>query len=103
LEKKNYYLSYGSKFGGNFLVYEGDPETNHALAIIHIIEWKENLFFYDLIAFNRVATSTKKKLCQQQIFPDFRVETVILTILYRFLNPRIPGLFTSIYVGECYG
>lgn len=80
-ENHQYYITPGSKFGGHFMIYEGfrsieiakflfcfclyfldDPERVHALAIVHVLPWKQPLSLLDLVTYTRLANTTKKKL-----------------------------------------
>jgi len=64
LWNNNYYLSEGSKFGGDFLAYCGDPVKYHAKYIVICVENKESISnenrVQDLIARCRLGTSVKK-------------------------------------------
>ncbi|KAF5304640.1 hypothetical protein FQR65_LT07922 [Abscondita terminalis] len=62
LWEKNYYITCGKKFGGDFLVYMGDPIAFHAVYIIRCVEDPQKLLHTsDLVAFGRLGTAVKKK------------------------------------------
>lgn len=62
LWEKGYYVTCGKKFGGDFLVYAGDPIAFHAIHIIRCIEDPlKPLHTSELVAFGRLGTSVKKK------------------------------------------
>ncbi|KAF5299676.1 hypothetical protein FQA39_LY11471 [Lamprigera yunnana] len=62
LWEKGYYITCGRKFGGDFLVYAGDPTAFHAVYIVRCVEDpSQELHASELIAFGRLGTSVKKK------------------------------------------
>uniref|UniRef100_A0A1B6CWN3 tRNA-splicing endonuclease subunit Sen34 n=1 Tax=Clastoptera arizonana TaxID=38151 RepID=A0A1B6CWN3_9HEMI len=60
LWEKGYYVSSGSKFGGDFLVYPGDPIKFHAQFIVTCLEAETNFPAKDLIVYGRLGTTTRK-------------------------------------------
>lgn len=58
---KGYYITPGSKFGGDFLSYLGDPILYHAAYIVHCV--RDGRLFYptEIAAFSRLGTSVKKR------------------------------------------
>ena len=62
LWRQGLYLTSGIKFGGNFLVYGGDPRLHHAHAIVRCVGESQVRpgGEFDLVAATRVAASTKK-------------------------------------------
>lgn len=54
------YLTSGIKFGGDFLVYKGDPHLYHAHAIVRCVETLLQSEGCDLVSATRVAAATKK-------------------------------------------
>ncbi|XP_017771721.1 PREDICTED: tRNA-splicing endonuclease subunit Sen34, partial [Nicrophorus vespilloides] len=62
LWQKGYCVTSGQKFGGDYLVYEGDPLMYHAVFIVKCLDDPEtNLHTSELIAFGRLSTSVKKR------------------------------------------
>ncbi|GJQ79005.1 hypothetical protein Trydic_g166 [Trypoxylus dichotomus] len=61
LWKKNYYITVGSKFGGDFLLYLGDPVIYHAVNIVRCISVDDNFHPSELVSFSRLGTSVKKR------------------------------------------
>ena len=55
-----FHLTCGSKFGGDYLVYPGDPAKYHSKFIIACIDFTEKLTLKQLITYARMATSVKK-------------------------------------------
>jgi tRNA-splicing endonuclease subunit Sen34 len=58
-----FYLTNGAKFGGDFLVYQGDPSKFHSQFILVCLEREEDylkLSLKQLITYARMATSVKK-------------------------------------------
>ncbi len=64
LREKGYIVKTALKFGAEFRVYEKGvkPGEDHAKWILYTVKESENLNWYDFIAKNRVAHSTKKNL-----------------------------------------
>ncbi|XP_057670064.1 tRNA-splicing endonuclease subunit Sen34 [Diorhabda carinulata] len=61
LWERGYYITQGHKFGGDFLVYNGEPICHHAVFIIKCVECEENISPLEVIAFGRLGTSVKKR------------------------------------------
>lgn len=62
LWNKGYFVTSGHKFGGDFLLYLGDPFIFHALYIVRCIEnLNEKIHPTEIVAFGRLASSVKKK------------------------------------------
>lgn len=60
--KKGHFITAGNKFGGDFLVYMGDPTTFHAAFVIRCIEdGSSKIHPSEIVAFGRLGTSVKKK------------------------------------------
>ncbi|XP_066145635.1 uncharacterized protein Tsen34 [Euwallacea fornicatus] len=57
---RGYYVTSGEKFGGNFLVYLGDPIIYHAIFIVKCIESERTFTPTELVAFGRLGVSVKK-------------------------------------------
>ena len=62
LYNQGYYLTDGTKFGGHFLVYPGDPGIYHSSFIVFCVAFKEKISATDYSALGRLATSVKKSL-----------------------------------------
>lgn len=60
LWEKNYYITAGVKFGGDFLVYEGDPLKYHALFIIVCLTHGQRFQGFDLVVYGRLGHQVKK-------------------------------------------
>lgn len=60
LWEKGYFLTSGSKFGGNYLAYPGDPARFHSFFIIVIIPWGKRITPYDIISIGRLGATVKK-------------------------------------------
>lgn len=60
LWEKGFYLTSGVKFGGDFLVYPGDPASYHSQYILVCMEDSPSLTLKQLITYARMATSVKK-------------------------------------------
>ncbi|XP_024086215.1 tRNA-splicing endonuclease subunit Sen34 [Cimex lectularius] len=57
---KGYYITMGTKFGGDFLIYPGEPLKFHAFFIILCALENQNLPLTKLVTHTRLATMTKK-------------------------------------------
>lgn len=61
---RGYYLTGGAKFGGDFLVYPGEPSRYHSQFILVCVDPEANMDQFDnfkqLITYARMATSVKK-------------------------------------------
>lgn len=70
LWEKGYYITLGGKFGGDYLVYPGDPIKFHAMFIVIILEKTKKLQMQDIVTYGRLGHSVRK--------------TVVLTFLNDF-------------------
>lgn len=62
LVKQGYYVANGSKFGGHFLVYPGDPVSYHSFYIALCVDSDKELSGYEFSAMGRLACTVKKTL-----------------------------------------
>lgn len=60
LWEKGYYITSGHKFGGDYLVYPGDPVKFHAQFIVLCRDSASEMFGSDLISCGRMGCSTRK-------------------------------------------
>ncbi|XP_075223089.1 tRNA splicing endonuclease subunit 34 [Lycorma delicatula] len=60
LWEKGYYITSGQKFGGDFLVYPGDPVKFHAQFIVVCLDMQTKLTASDIITYGRLGSSTRK-------------------------------------------
>ncbi|XP_015269919.1 PREDICTED: tRNA-splicing endonuclease subunit Sen34 [Gekko japonicus] len=60
LWERGYYITSGSKFGGDFLVYPGDPMRFHAHYIALCVPQDAPLSLCDIISVGRLGTNVKK-------------------------------------------
>ncbi|KAJ1337036.1 tRNA-intron endonuclease [Batrachochytrium salamandrivorans] len=58
--KQGWFISSGSKFGGDFLLYESDPSLCHAKYIVKVTDADAPLTGADIIRAGRLATFSKK-------------------------------------------
>nr|NP_001373676.1 tRNA-splicing endonuclease subunit Sen34 isoform 1 [Danio rerio] len=68
LRNKGYYLTSAGKFGGDFLVYPGDPLRFHAHYIALCVSLDEEMPVCDILAIARLGSNVKKTvlLCSPQ-------------------------------------
>ncbi|POM68869.1 tRNA-intron endonuclease [Phytophthora palmivora] len=62
LWERGYVVTFGSKFGADFLIYKDDPKRAHAVALIVVKGFEEEFARLDVVSFCRVAKMVKKKL-----------------------------------------
>ncbi|EFN82687.1 tRNA-splicing endonuclease subunit Sen34, partial [Harpegnathos saltator] len=62
LHERGYYISSGDKFGGDFLVYPGDPIMFHSQFIVQCQCEKEEISVIELIAKCRISCHVRKTL-----------------------------------------
>ncbi|XP_033727820.1 tRNA-splicing endonuclease subunit Sen34-like isoform X2 [Pecten maximus] len=60
LWEKGYFLTSGAKFGGDFLVYPGDPGKFHSHYVAICLEHQKSLTPLDLVAMGRLGSNVKK-------------------------------------------
>ncbi|XP_028395958.1 tRNA-splicing endonuclease subunit Sen34-like [Dendronephthya gigantea] len=60
LWEKGYFITNGNKFGGDYLVYPGDPLRFHSHFIVKVLPWGERFTGLDLICVGRLGSTVKK-------------------------------------------
>ncbi|CAG8554596.1 4473_t:CDS:2 [Ambispora gerdemannii] len=60
LWERGYFITNGIKFGGDFLLYSGDPLRYHSQIIATIVDINRPVSALDIITFGRMGTITKK-------------------------------------------
>ncbi|CAH0482700.1 unnamed protein product [Peronospora belbahrii] len=60
LWERGYIVTFGSKFGADFLIYKDNPKHTHAVALITVKEYEEEFERVDIVSFCRVAKMIKK-------------------------------------------
>ncbi len=60
LWQRGYYLTSGLKYGGDFLVYSGDPALTHSSYVAIVLPWKQPCS--TLVSLARVAAKVKKNI-----------------------------------------
>jgi len=60
LHERGYWLTSAVKFGGDYLVYPGDPHRYHAHFVAIIVEPTQRLSALDIVSFGRLGTVVKK-------------------------------------------
>jgi len=58
---KGYYITEGSKFGADYLVYSGDPSCFHAQFLVLVKQYTEFFIVDEMVTLTRLANSVKKK------------------------------------------
>ncbi|CAI5737561.1 unnamed protein product [Peronospora farinosa] len=61
LWERGYVVTFGSKFGADFLIYKDNPERAHAEAIIIVKDYEEEFARVDIVSFCRLAKMVKKQ------------------------------------------
>ncbi|KAG1686623.1 hypothetical protein DVH05_006418 [Phytophthora capsici] len=59
---RGYTVTFGSKFGADFLIYKDNPRTSHAVALVVVKGYEEDFARVDVVSFCRVAKMVKKGL-----------------------------------------
>ncbi|OWZ23113.1 TRNA-intron endonuclease [Phytophthora megakarya] len=62
LWERGYIVTFGSKFGADFLLYKDDPKHSHAVAQVVVRGYEEEFARVDVVSFCRVAKMVKKRL-----------------------------------------
>ncbi|GLV42634.1 tRNA splicing endonuclease subunit 34 [Carabus blaptoides fortunei] len=78
---KGYYITSGRKFGGDFLVYLGDPVSYHAVYIVKCVQGEESHNVSEIIAYGRIGTSVKKKFVLASLNSEEKVSYIALSWL----------------------
>ncbi|CAG8525711.1 638_t:CDS:2, partial [Scutellospora calospora] len=60
LWNRGYFITNGIKFGGDYLLYPGDPLRYHSHFIASIIDMDKSISPMDIITFGRLGTAVKK-------------------------------------------
>jgi len=60
LWSRGYFISAASKFGGDYLLYPGDPLRFHAHFVVVIVDYTELLPMNEIISIGRLAVTVKK-------------------------------------------
>ncbi|OQR97936.1 hypothetical protein ACHHYP_09441 [Achlya hypogyna] len=92
LWSQGFFITSGSKFGGDLLIYNSDPRTAHATAIIFILP-SSTLSPQDLVAYGRLARAVKKNCTLAYINQagDLRYTTLThASTTSRAGRPRVP-------------
>ncbi|XP_069105531.1 tRNA-splicing endonuclease subunit Sen34-like [Argopecten irradians] len=74
LWEKGYYLTSGAKFGGDFLVYPGDPSKFHSHYVAICLEHEKPLTSLDLITMGRLGSNVKKTVVLCSLDNDSRIQ-----------------------------
>ncbi|CAH1115914.1 unnamed protein product [Phaedon cochleariae] len=70
LWERGFYVTEGSKFGGDYLVYYGDPVCHHAIFIIKCVDNSKNISPSEIVTMGRLGTSVKKKAVLASLVND---------------------------------
>ncbi|KAI5754205.1 hypothetical protein M8J77_006752 [Diaphorina citri] len=70
---KNYFITNGNKFGGDYLVYKGDPSKFHAEYIVICRCHTETFKAAELAMYGRVGSNAKKKVVIGSLNPNGQV------------------------------
>jgi tRNA-splicing endonuclease subunit Sen34 len=57
---KGYYVTCGTKFGGDFLVYPGDPARYHSHYVVTVVQENDTFDPRSLVATGRLGSNVKK-------------------------------------------
>lgn len=70
LWEKGHYMTVGSKFGGDFLIYSGDPLLFHAYAVVVCLEKDTSVAGRDLIMWGRLGNAVHKTIVLATVRDD---------------------------------
>ncbi|KAK9760687.1 tRNA-splicing endonuclease subunit [Basidiobolus ranarum] len=72
LREKGYFITPGSKFGGDYLLYPADPLRYHSHFVASIVPYDKELMPVDLVGFGRLGSAVKKShlLCSYDLVHD---------------------------------
>ena len=76
LHGRGYWVTPGVKFGGDFLVYPGDPHRYHSHFVAVVVGWSQSVVPLDIVSFGRLGTVVKKALVLCSVGPDDEVQYV---------------------------
>ena len=82
LHSLGYYITDGTSFGGDFIVYPNDPERFHAEFIVNIKPWDQRFYPTNLISFGRLGVSVKKAPVLASVHPVTK-DVEFITITWR--------------------
>lgn len=75
---KNYYMTSAEKFGGDFLVYPGDPLRHHSFFIVIYMKNDSRLSTKEIICYGRLSASVKKTVVLARLDKDENVKYISL-------------------------
>lgn len=70
LWEQGLYVTSGCKFGGDYLVYKGDPLLVHASYVLTVVLWKSPIAMLDVVGQGRLAVSVKKSTVIASVDPN---------------------------------
>ena len=76
--KLGYFLTSAAKFGGDYLVYPGDPLRYHSFFIVLVRDCEDGFTSKDLISYGRLAASVKKTVILSHVDNDQNVKCLSL-------------------------
>ncbi|CAD5116325.1 DgyrCDS5228 [Dimorphilus gyrociliatus] len=78
LHDRGYFLTNGSKFGGDFLVYPGDPCRYHSHYVVICLENHAKISPQQFSTYSRLATIVKKTILLSYLKDDYTVHYISL-------------------------
>lgn len=78
LWEQGFFLTNASKFGGDFLVYPGDPAKFHAWYIVHCVNHTQEIEIIDILRKGRLGTQVRKNAILATVKPDSLVDYVTI-------------------------
>ncbi|KAJ1525625.1 hypothetical protein ONE63_008844 [Megalurothrips usitatus] len=86
LWNRGFYISSGHKFGGDFLVYPGDPVKFHSQFIVLCVSHSKVLTVHELVSFGRIGSSVRKSFVLASS-PNDSGEVIYQSIKWAGSNP----------------
>jgi len=78
LWEKKFYITSGSKFGGDYLVYAGDPIICHSLYVVVCVPPSRKIQGFDIIVYGRLGKQVKKTVVLASLNEKREVEYISL-------------------------
>ncbi|XP_034239632.1 tRNA-splicing endonuclease subunit Sen34 [Thrips palmi] len=70
LWEKGYFITTGHKFGGDFLVYPGDPVKFHSQFIVVCVPHSQTFSVHQFVTYGRIGSSVRKTFVLASLPPD---------------------------------
>ncbi|XP_071450125.1 tRNA-splicing endonuclease subunit Sen34 [Hetaerina americana] len=86
LWERGHYVTPGHNFGGDYLVYPGDPLLFHAYYIVRCVSHNDPINATDIVAFGRLSVSVRKKAILASLKPVGDSKDKDMEVTYQSLS-----------------